>query len=356
MVMSKRHARKKQFLPKTPQQYVLTILIGLMLWGTFWLTESFAPVRLPQSDKPIELYSNQLKDDLSGTIVTAIQEAKHSVLLVIYALTDERVIQALREKSDEGIEVKVICDAKASPNMVQRLGPNIQLLRRFSAGIMHQKILVIDGLKTWIGSANMTKESLKLHGNLIAALYCPELAAMLQKKAGTMTEYDEGPRFETQEFVVAGQHLEMWLLPDNRLAAKRIVDLIRSAEKTIRVAMFTWTRADFSKAIIEAHQRGVDVQVAIDHYSAKGASAKVVQWLAQGGFPVYLSPGGGALLHHKFLYIDGKTLVNGSANWTKAAFTKNEDCFIVLHDLIPSQKLQLDQLWDVITTEATLVK
>ena len=36
--------------------------------------------------------------------------------------------------------------------------------------------------------------------------------------------------------------LELWVLPEDRDASKRIIELIRSAKKTIQVAMFTWTR------------------------------------------------------------------------------------------------------------------
>ncbi len=349
--MTKRQtARKRQRLP-TPQQFIVTFLAGLMLWGTFWLTESFTPARFPQADQPVELYANQLKDDLRELISSSVRNAEHSVLLVIYSLTDDKVIQSLRKKSEEGVSVRVICDAKASPRVIQKLGGKVKLIRRFAAGLMHQKILVIDGLQVWIGSANMTGESLRLHGNLITALYCPELAAMLTAKANTMTEYDEGPVFPHREFLVGGQRMEMWLLPDDKTASKRIIQLIRSAEKTVRVAMFTWTRVDFANEIIEARRRGVDVQVVIDYYSGKGAGAKVIQLLSNGGVPFQLSQGGGVLLHHKFLYIDSKILVNGSANWTKAAFTKNDDCFIILHDLTSDQKRHLDNLWDVIMSE-----
>jgi cardiolipin synthase A/B len=87
--------------------------------------------------------------------------------------------------------------------------------------------------------------------------------------------------------------------------------------------------------------------VVIDHYSGKGASAKIAALLKKNNVPTSLSPGG-ALLHHKFLYIDGKTLVNGSANWTKAAFAQNDDCFLVIHDLTQEQHDQMEDLWSII--------
>ena len=111
--------------------------------------------------------------------------------------------------------------------------------------------------------------------------------------------------------------------------------------------MFTWTRRDLAKAIIAAKARGVDVQVVIDHYQGNGAGAPIVKLLKQGGVSVRLSQGG-PLLHHKFLYVDGKILVNGSANWTKAAFTANDDCFMILYNLTDKQSERMDDLWEAI--------
>jgi cardiolipin synthase len=94
------------------------------------------------------------------------------------------------------------------------------------------------------------------------------------------------------------------------------------------------------------------VEVVIDHYSGKGASAKIVKLLKEHHVPVRLSRGG-PLLHYKFMYIDGKVLVNGSANWTKAAFTQNDDCFVVLHALTAGQRECMESLWQIIWSEGS---
>jgi cardiolipin synthase len=301
--------------------------------------------------QPIHLYMNQTTDDLREVMTTAIREAKKSIVMIIYGLSDERIIRALKEKSEEGIDVRVIYDSSASPNIPERLGPKVTLLRRFSKGIMHQKILIVDGEQTWIGSANMTKASLCVHGNLIAALYSPELAGILLKKADGLSEEGRGAAIPHQELHIGGQQVELWLLPDDYLGAKRLVDLMRGAQKTLRVAMFTWTREDFAEAVIAAKGRGVDVQVVLDGQTAKGASKKIVNLLQANDIFVKVSEGN-ALLHHKFLYIDSRILVNGSANWTHAAFTKNDDCFIILEPLTAGQQEQLDSLWRVILMES----
>ena len=115
--------------------------------------------------------------------------------------------------------------------------------------------------------------------------------------------------------------------------------------------MFTWTRRDLASSVIAAKKRGVDVQVVIDYNAGRGAGEEIVKLLKSNGVTVHLSRGG-PLLHHKFLYIDSSILLNGSANWTRAAFRDNNDCFIVIKGLTPEQSAQLDALWTIIFNDS----
>jgi phosphatidylserine/phosphatidylglycerophosphate/cardiolipin synthase-like enzyme len=283
--------------------------------------------------------------------VKGIQSAKQSVLLIIYTLTDQEIIDSLRHKAELGVSVEVVCDAKTSPGLSKRLGRKAKLFRRFSPGLMHQKILVVDGKMIWLGSANMTKESLRIHGNLVAAIHSEGLANAMHQHAERLKENTHYSPESPLHLKAGGQELEVWLLP-NPKGVDRLIELIDGAKKTVRVAMFTWTRPDLVEAVSNAKKRGVKTAVIIDHSSGKGASAIAVKLLKQKGIPISLSQGTG-LLHHKFLFIDGKTLVNGSANWTKGAFTKNDDCFIILSNLTYEQQRALERLWDCMCTESS---
>lgn len=353
--------RKKEVSKKLGKFSLRNIFLSIgftLIVGCFgWLQQELTDARLPTADQPAELYANQTRDDLRQTIVGGIDQAKESVLFIIYALTDKGIITSLRRKSDEGIPVKVICDAKASPGIVKNLGPKVDLVRRYSTGFMHQKILVVDGRQVWIGSANMTQDSLRLHANLITAMECPALASMITQKASTVTEDSFGPPMKHREFQIGGQKVEFWLFPDDSQGVNRLKQLIESAQKTVRVAMFAWTRNDLAQAVIAAKQRGVKTEVIIDSKNGKGFGAKIVKLLREEGVSIGLSRvAGNGLLHHKFLYIDGHTLVNGSANWTQRAFNLNNDCFLILHNLTEKQKKHMEKLWEVIVAESIPVR
>ena len=126
---------------------------------------------------------------------------------------------------------------------------------------------------------------------------------------------------------------------------------MREAHKTIRLVMFTLTHNEITSALIAAHKRGVDVRVAVDYYTARGASKKTLEQLRQAQIPVYLSQGK-ELLHHKWALIDGDILIMGSANWTKAAFTKNQDFLLLLSSLRPDDQCFFKDLWEIIQTES----
>lgn len=305
---------------------------------------------LPSTLSQAELYSTQNGDDLKASIIQSIRQAKSSVLLIIFTLKDPDVIAELRKKAESGVTVTVICDAKASREAKEGLGKHVDLLRRFSEGHMHPKILVIDDEQVWIGSANMTTESLNHHANLVTGLTSKELASHIWNKANSLHEYSREDCLSYYDCDVNGHRVEMSFQPGDGKGKERIKQMLRSAQKTIRVGMFAFTRFDFARELIQAKKRGVSVEVALDLGMSRGAGSKVVAMLKKEGIPLRFNDGR-HLLHHKFAYIDSKCLINGSANWTKAAFTQNDDCFIILHNLTENQVAQMERLWKGILQE-----
>jgi cardiolipin synthase len=299
-----------------------------------WLTLAALNPELPQERSPLQFYSNQTRQDLKLTLLSALKKAEKSIDLSMYALTDPDLIQLLKNKDREGVRVRVRYDASASPNLRNLLFP-IDAAPVKSEGLMHRKIVVIDDALVFLGSANMTPQSLKIHDNLMIGSYHPELAHFLS----------HSPTLTTT-FSLHGQDAEMWLLPDKSgTALKRLVELVKSAQKTIRIAMFTLTHPELVEALIAASSRGVAVKCAIDYYTGQGASLKAAQKLRAGGVSILLSRGG-QLLHHKWAYIDSTQLAVGSANWTQAAFLRNQDCFLILKSLHSKHKRFMNRLWN----------
>jgi len=309
---------------------ILGAFIALLI--LFYLTESPESGSVILGEPPV-LYSNQAQDNLEEIFEEAILDAKKSILLIIYSLNDKKIINALNQKANENVQIEVIHDPKTPQFGFNSLLPQIEQPSQKLSGLMHQKILIIDKEKIWIGSANMTTDSLKLHDNLVIALQNPQIANLIEQKL---------PFFESE---VAEQKFEFWNLPKKgKNSLNRLIQLLDEAQQTIRVAMFTFTHPELIDALIRAHKRGVEVEVVLDRDQAFAVSYVALEALARAQINLSLSSGVG-LLHHKFAWIDEQMLINGSANWTRSAFTRNRDCFVVLAPLTPSQKDKMESVW-----------
>src|SRR5258708_1530722 len=163
--MNKKLAMKKKFA----RHPLITLFCVAYLLIVYFYSSS-QEITLPGEATPIALYSNQTGDDLRKTLKEAILQAKESITIMIFSLTDDQIIDLLKKRSDEGIKINLIQDAVATPNINWRLGPGVTIHKRRHKGLMHDKIVVIDHKAVWLGSVNFTKESFVLHANLLIGI------------------------------------------------------------------------------------------------------------------------------------------------------------------------------------------
>ncbi len=327
----------------------------LLSYSLYQIAERITTVTLPAEGGDTLLYSNQSRDDLTKAYLQSIESAEESILLLIYNLSDPSVTHALRRKAEEGVDVTVICDGNASRRAKKYLGSSVKVYQRHDNGLMHLKILVVDDYLVLLGSANLSRHSLRIHGNLVMAFDSREIASFVKQRAKEVAIGKPSKQDTSKTFIVGSQPLELWFLPSNQKAIDRIISLIDQAKKSLKIAMYTWTRRDFAEAVVRSALRGVKIEAVIDRDSTKSSSKKIARYLYREKIPLLINTNPG-LLHHKFLLVDETILVNGSANWTKAAFAKNNDCFVILLDLTEQQLSVLNSMWKTIKTEARAFK
>ena len=116
-------------------------------------------------------------------------------------------------------------------------------------------------------------------------------------------------------------------------AARIIVDAVRAARDQILVQAFSFTHRDIARALIEAHARGVDVQVIADSEQTELIENSVVPELAEAGVPVFLDEEHVAA-HNKVMVIDEShpwaVVITGSYNFTFAAQFRNAENLLLL--------------------------
>jgi len=110
--------------------------------------------------------------------------------------------------------------------------------------------------------------------------------------------------------------------------AQKIVSLIDSANRSVYVAVYSFTRDDIADALIRARERGLDVRVVVESERAyeRGSEYLRLRWA---GVDIRLDTNSN-LMHHKFMVIDGKIVGTGSYNFSVSAEDFNDENFIVL--------------------------
>jgi phosphatidylserine/phosphatidylglycerophosphate/cardiolipin synthase-like enzyme len=91
------------------------------------------------------------------------------------------------------------------------------------------------------------------------------------------------------------------------------------------VQAYSFTSAPIAKALLNAHKRGVKVEVILDR-SQKTQKYSSATFLYNVGIPVKIDAQH-TIAHNKVMIIDGETVITGSFNFTKPADENNaENC------------------------------
>ena len=109
-----------------------------------------------------------------------------------------------------------------------------------------------------------------------------------------------------------------------------IVNEIGRAKQWIKVQAYSFTSAPIAKALLDASKRGVTVEAILDK-SQRSERYTSATFLVNSGIPTYIDAKH-AIAHNKIILIDGKEVITGSFNFTKAAQEKNAENLLVLHD------------------------
>ena len=127
---------------------------------------------------------------------------------------------------------------------------------------------------------------------------------------------------------------------------KYLIEMLRSCKKSLNIAIFSITRDNFAKAIIEVFNRGVKVRVIADDECVKNYGSDVYK-LAAVGIPCKTDNSAQFHMHNKYAIIDESVIVTGSFNWTTQAINNNQENLLFYEDkdLAADYLKEFDELW-----------
>ena len=109
-----------------------------------------------------------------------------------------------------------------------------------------------------------------------------------------------------------------------------IVAAIDRAQHVVEMQGYSFTSRPIGSALVAAKRRGVKVTLVLDA-AATSEHRGEADYVVRNGVPVFLDARH-ALAHNKVLLVDGRTLITGSFNFTRAAEEDNAENVLVLHD------------------------
>ncbi len=134
-----------------------------------------------------------------------------------------------------------------------------------------------------------------------------------------------------------GIQTAVYFSPEDHLE-KRLIEQIEKEKKSIHACVYAFTHTGIAKALIEARNRGVEVEVIVDRSSVKVRSP--LQKLMEAGVAVYVwdsstprrKTAQRPLMHNKFCVFGSDKVWTGSFNWTGAASRLHQENVIILKD------------------------
>jgi phosphatidylserine/phosphatidylglycerophosphate/cardiolipin synthase-like enzyme len=132
---------------------------------------------------------------------------------------------------------------------------------------------------------------------------------------------------------------------------------IQSARISIDAALYRLNSARLAQALKHAVLVGTSVRLVLDRdkYRMTPATRRI---LADGRLPFRLSRGREGRLskmHHKFVILDGKTVLTGSYNWTIESEEQNYEAMLIIQDppIVRTFVQEFEKLWEGSTAVGT---
>ncbi|WP_080129654.1 phospholipase D-like domain-containing protein [Chlamydia suis] len=316
------------------------LVTHLAAHSTPFLSNTPSTPHLP--GEALQLFSTQSGVSPLDVICDSIRLAKAELFFCIYKISSPQIIEAILERANAG--VRVYLQYQYISNHESLLShPNV-ILQQFESrrdALLHRKNLVIDNWLAILGSANFADGAFTRDINILAMVKSPSLCQRIKERSS-------GP-------CTAGlQQLDYYILTRHKSSRtlQNIVAAIRSADKTIRIAMFILSNRTILSALHEVAQRGVQVSVIVnprdkrtpfEFLHALGSSVDLYEGVCEG------------LLHCKVCCIDLKTLILSSANWTRRGVQFNIEDLLIVHKPTPRQLAVFFNLWGELLASSRLV-
>lgn len=300
-------------------------------------TSNSGSITLGQGTRGVQIFVEPAAGE--SVITSAIDEAKQSVWLEIYLLTDTKIIRTLENAAHRGLDVRVMLEPHTYG--MGSITPRETLDKLSAAGIKaqptsssfsltHEKSMIIDGQTVYIMTCNFSRAALggsKSTTNREYGIIDSNAQDVQAVSAIFNADWEHtSPQYTDPNLVVS---------PDNSRNA--IASLINGAHKTLAIEAEEIQDSQIEQNLVNAAQRGVQVQIILpapSNSSSENASSdsnsQGISTIQQAGIQV--KEDSQLYMHAKIIIIDGQQAFIGSENISAASLDHNRELGVIVSD------------------------
>ncbi|MEJ5284024.1 MAG: phospholipase D-like domain-containing protein [Brevinematales bacterium] len=283
---------------------------------------------------------------IQDKIAEKIFNAKKSVDICIYELSEPTIYNSIIEASRKGIKVRFVGDIDNVnyEGYIALSNARVPMVLGNYDKIMHNKFILIDDELLITGSANFTttgffknnENVLFIKDSNISQYYKKEFENMFFNKQFGI---DKTPfsDFNSNTFKIGESTVKVFFTPYYSVskADLEFIKYLTNAKKSIYFCIFSFTHTDIANQMIfMATNKGVEVKGVFDKYWHTGNVYSVHHWFIDSDLDIKYdgnenvnpkNPYHGGKLHDKFMIIDGEYVFTGSMNFSRAASQDGND-------------------------------
>ncbi len=267
-----------------------------------------------------------------NALIELIGNAQKTLDIAIYSFSLKSIAIALTRACQRNVRVRLVMERESAKSDYFPNSPACPAIKLDeNSALMHEKFMIIDEASVWIGSLNWTCLDLYTDANNVLLIHDASIAASFKQEFDEMFSGHFGKKKTNPSYTrvnVDETMIDLFFLP-NKNAHNALHRKIDTARSSIYIAMYAFTDNLLKEALLDAKAHGVQVHAVWDYQSLTISGSDV---LAMVNRDVGVLDALAGLVHHKFAVIDEKTVIMGSANWSRAGFESNDENLLIIED------------------------
>jgi phosphatidylserine/phosphatidylglycerophosphate/cardiolipin synthase-like enzyme len=270
-------------------------------------------------------------DDGRAPLLDELRSADRSIDVMIYLMTDDRIIDALLDAESRGVEVRVLLEhypfgGYGEPEQLanELLGAGAEVKwTSDSFTFTHAKSIIIDSETVAILNFNLSRSSFEFNREFGVISTFPGDVAEFQ----AIFDADwQGERFREPDDLIVS--------PLNSRA--EILELFESADRSIDIYAEVVRDRDVIDALERAERNGVEVRIVLS-FDAEPDAIRITGELEAAGVEIrYFDE---LYIHAKAIVVDDEIAFVGSQNFTRTSLDENREVGIIVREAAVVERL-----------------